>query len=99
MSVAMAGTEANSPNGPTDRRENVTNEATDGPFSVIRGPLLVVGSSAIGEAMAGAESGRGRDSTELGFEIDYESMRARLAATQRRRAERIRKVKEESREL
>jgi hypothetical protein len=93
--------------------QNVTNEATDGSLSVVRGMLSGEGSSPLenvtneanggedDEAMPVADAGVGHETMakDLDFDVDYELMRERFASTEAHRAERLRRINEESREL
>ena len=88
----------NTANGVDGGHEKTTNEASDGASSVVVETLLVSDSSPDGAAEPAPEAAADRESLVPAFEIGYESMRARLGAVERQRAERLRKLKEESRE-
>lgn len=90
----------NNANGGGGGLEKATNEAIDidRALMVVEGELSGLDSSADRAAGPASEFATGRKTPVLPFEIDYEWMRARFAAIERYRAERLRKLNEESRE-
>jgi hypothetical protein len=88
----------NSAKGVDSWLEKTTSEAIDGALSVVVGTLLGSDSSADGASEPAPEVAAGGESPLPTLEIDYESMRARFGAIKRLRAERLRKLNEESRE-